>query len=156
VLCIGAAQAQEARGVLPAQAWTENPAPTQLEFMPTYVQRGVSDWEAATALAADYLRQLHADVDHDPNRPDNADNGWSWEGTESPDDPDDAGWDWVLTSPPDPFHHSTGSSPVNLYGPCGLGVYDAYVAMGSSDAALLRVMQEVADYSLTRSRSCSC
>ena len=121
-----------------------------IEQAPLGVPRGISDWEASIEAGKTYLREMQADDDNDAGSSDNAGNGFdAGTGNETPDDPDDAGWDWRVTSPPALFHHTTGASSTNLYGPCGLGVYDAYIYGGSTDTAALRVMQEVADYYLT-------
>ena len=65
------------------------------------VTDGISDWEAALMAGAYYLRDMQADVDTLATTPDNANNGWDFDGTEAtpgPDDPDDSGWDWALTA----------------------------------------------------------
>jgi hypothetical protein len=82
---------------------------------------------------------MQADVTED-----NAGNGSG--GAESPNDPDDAGWDWVVTSPPAPFFHTTAASPVNLYGETVLGLYQAYIATGSSDPEYFTAMQDAANW----------
>jgi hypothetical protein len=90
-----------------------------------------TDFMAAAAAAADYIRYMQADVTED-----NAGNG-------DPDqDLEDAGWDWVLA----PFEHSANASPVNLYGVIANSILDVYLHTG--DPALLTVMQDVADHAV--------
>lgn len=99
------------------------------------------NFDSSLIHAADYLRQMQADVTED-----NAGNGTDGV-DEVPDDPDDGGWDWALNSPPDPFAHSTSSSPPNLYGVTALGLYYAYLE--TSDAAYFTAMKDAADIIIT-------
>ncbi len=100
----------------------------------------IVDFDAALIAGADYLKGMQADVTED-----NAGNGTDGI-DELPDDPDDAGWDWSLTSPPDPFSHSTGASPTNIYGATAQGLYYAYLETG--DATYFTALQDFADFAV--------
>lgn len=95
------------------------------------------DFDASQIAGADYLKQMQADITDD-----NAGNGVNGI-NETPDDPDDGGWDWSVTSPPAPFHHTTSSSPPNIYGATVLGLYYAYLETG--DASYFTAMTDAAN-----------
>ncbi len=91
---------------------------------------------ASLVAASNYLKHMQSDVTED-----NAGNGSGV--TESPNDLEDGGWDWVLTSPPDPFFHTAGASPPNLYGVTALGLYYGYLQ--TSDPSYFTAMTDAAD-----------
>ncbi len=95
------------------------------------------DFDASLQAGAGYLRQMQADVTDD-----NAGNGVNGV-DETPDDPDDGGWDWVVNTPAQPFFHTTGASPPNIYGVSALGIYYAYLESG--DASLFTAMTDAAN-----------
>lgn len=90
-----------------------------------------TDFQAAALQAAQYLRQMHADVTED-----NAGNG------DPDDDQEDAGWDWATTQ----FTHTSGVSYGNLHGVIAQNLLRAYQLNPTQD--ILTVLDDVAAHQL--------
>ncbi len=140
ILAISTFMCISALSILPTTIADENEFDIIKTFQETIPEiqfgKGSIDIDTAMINAANYLVHAQADITED-----NAGNG----DPDVPDDPDDGGWDWSSTT----FTHSTGASPVNIYGATAIGLYYAYLE--TNNASYKTALDDAAGYMSTNS-----